>query len=168
MRNLPVDFVNLAISLYGSAMKSPIFSPATGKRGDCWFAGTNTAKKPSLRWQHLNPPSLPIPPRPHIWAAGLPVAILFPLIFTRWGTEVERNAWSAFIKTGRACLYQRTNAASDGSKTYTEVTTPKSVQSTNSTTPANMSGRASCRYFIALCFYTAREPRRSVTLDPRL
>ena len=32
MRNLPADFVNLAISLYGSAMKSPIFSPAAGKR----------------------------------------------------------------------------------------------------------------------------------------
>ena len=45
---------------------------------------------------------------------------------------------------------------------------PKSVESTNSTTPADMSGRAACRYFISLWFYTAREPRRSISLDPRL
>ena len=45
---------------------------------------------------------------------------------------------------------------------------PKSCVSTNSTIPANVSVRTSCRYFIALCFYTAREPRRSVTLDPHL
>ena len=41
-------------------------------------------------------------------------------------------------------------------KIFTEVTSPKSVESANSTTPADMSGRATCRYFIALCFYTAR------------
>jgi len=30
------------------------------------FAGNQEKpEKPSLRWQHLNPPSLPIPPRPH-------------------------------------------------------------------------------------------------------
>ena len=34
---------------------------------------------------------------------------------------------------------------------------PKSSESTNSTIPANMSGRVACRYFISLCFYTARE-----------
>ena len=33
---------------------------------------------------------------------------------------------------------------------------PKSRMSTNSIMPADMSGRDSCRYFIALCFYTAR------------
>ena len=33
---------------------------------------------------------------------------------------------------------------------------PKSRMSTNSIMPADMSGRATCRYFIALCFYTAR------------
>ncbi|MGYP001543273266 len=33
---------------------------------------------------------------------------------------------------------------------------PKSRMSTNSIMPADMSGRVSCRYFIALCFYTAR------------
>jgi len=45
------------------------------------------ARKLTLRWHHLNPSSLPIPPRPQIWAAGLPVAILFPLIFTRRGNR---------------------------------------------------------------------------------
>ena len=53
-------------------------------------------------------------------------------------------------------------------KSFTEVTSPKSRISTNSIMPADMSGRATCRYFIALCFYTAREPRRSITLDLRL
>ena len=33
---------------------------------------------------------------------------------------------------------------------------PKSSESTNSTIPADMSGRVACRYFVALCFYTAR------------
>ena len=28
--------------------------------------------------------------------------------------------------------------------------------STNSIMPANMSGRAACRYFVILCFYTVR------------
>jgi len=32
MRNLPVDFVNLAISLHESAMKSPIFRPLRERR----------------------------------------------------------------------------------------------------------------------------------------
>ena len=44
----------------------------------------------------------------------------------------------------------------DSNPHTTKVTEPKSVESANSTTPADMSGRASCRYFIALCFYTAR------------
>lgn len=35
-------------------------------------------------------------------------------------------------------------------KSYTEVTAPKSVESANSTTPADMSGRVTCRYFILL------------------
>ena len=38
----------------------------------------------------------------------------------------------------------------DSNPHTTEVTEPKSVESTNSTTPANMSGRASCRYFVVL------------------
>ena len=54
------------------------------------------------------------------------------------------------------------------SKSYTEVTTSKSCVSTNSTMPAYMSGRGACRYFIDLYFYTAREPKRSVSLDPHL
>ena len=45
---------------------------------------------------------------------------------------------------------------------------PKSSESTNSTIPAYMSGREICRYFVFLCFYTVREPRQSVTLDPHL
>ena len=45
---------------------------------------------------------------------------------------------------------------------------PKSSESTISTIPADMSGREICRYFVALCFYTARGPRRSETLDPQL
>ena len=45
---------------------------------------------------------------------------------------------------------------------------PKSIVSANSTTGADISGRATCRYFVVLCFYTARGPRRSVTLDPHL
>ena len=56
----------------------------------------------------------------------------------------------------------------DSNPHTTEVTEPKSVESTNSTTPADMSGRASCRYFVTLYFYTVREPRRSLMLDPRL
>ena len=40
-------------------------------------------------------------------------------------------------------------------KTYTEVTSPKSCVSTNSTIPAYMSGRRNCRYF--LLFGTARD-----------
>ena len=56
----------------------------------------------------------------------------------------------------------------DSNPHTTEVTDPKSVESTNSTTPADMSGRASCRYFVTLYFYTVREPRRSLMLDPRL
>ena len=46
------------------------FSPATGKKGDCWFAGTNTAKKPSLWWQHLNLACLPIPSQALIYFSG--------------------------------------------------------------------------------------------------
>ena len=45
---------------------------------------------------------------------------------------------------------------------------PKSSESTISTIPAYMSDSAFCRYFVVLCFYTARGPRRSVTLDPQL
>ena len=33
---------------------------------------------------------------------------------------------------------------------------PKSSESTISTIPADMSVRETCRYFVALCFYTAR------------
>ena len=42
-------------------------------------------------------------------------------------------------------------------KPYTEVTSPKSSESTISTIPADMSGRDTCSYFVVLCFYTARE-----------
>ena len=42
-------------------------------------------------------------------------------------------------------------------KSYTEVTSPKSSESTISTIPADMSGRDTCSYFVVLCFYTARE-----------
>ena len=42
-------------------------------------------------------------------------------------------------------------------KTFTEVTSPKSSESTISTIPADMSGRDTCSYFVVLCFYTARE-----------
>ena len=45
---------------------------------------------------------------------------------------------------------------------------PKSIVSANSTTGADISGRATWRYFVVLCFYTARKPRRSITLDPQL
>ena len=38
----------------------------------------------------------------------------------------------------------------DSNPHTTEVTEPKSVESTNSTTPAYMSGRTTCRYFILL------------------
>ena len=41
-------------------------------------------------------------------------------------------------------------------KPFTKVTSPKSIVSANSTTGADMSGSEICRYFIALCFYTAR------------
>ena len=33
---------------------------------------------------------------------------------------------------------------------------PKSRMSTNSIMPADISGRDACRYFVSLCFYTAR------------
>ena len=49
------------------------------------------------------------------------------------------------------------SAARNGEKTFTKVTSPKSRMSTNSTTPADMSGRDTCSYFVVLCFYTARE-----------
>ena len=38
----------------------------------------------------------------------------------------------------------------DSNPHTTEVTEPKSAESANSTTPADMSGRVTCRYFILL------------------
>jgi len=55
-------------------------------------------------------------------------------------------------KNRQACFYQRMIATSDGAKTFTEVTAPKSRMSANSIMPADMSGREACRYFVALCF----------------
>ena len=71
-------------------------------------------------------------------------------------------------KNRQARLYQRIIAVSGGTKPFTKVTSPKSIVSANSTTGADISGRATCRYFVALCFYTVRKPRRSVTLNPQL
>ena len=59
-------------------------------------------------------------------------------------------------KNRQACFYRRMSAARNGEKTFTKVTSPKSSESTISTIPADMSGREICRYFVALCFYTAR------------
>ena len=41
---------------------------------------TNGTAKPSLRWHHLNPACQPIPPYPHIWAAGETAAIFYCLV----------------------------------------------------------------------------------------
>ena len=45
---------------------------------------------------------------------------------------------------------------------------PKSIVSANSTTGADMSDREIRRCFVVLCFLHGEEPRRSITLDPRL
>ena len=37
-------------------------------------------QKPTLRWHHLNPACQPIPPYPHIWAAGETAAIFYCLV----------------------------------------------------------------------------------------
>ena len=42
-------------------------------------------------------------------------------------------------------------------KTYTEVTSPKSSESTISTIPAYMSDSAFCRFFVVLCFLHGEE-----------
>ena len=60
-------------------------------------------------------------------------------------------------KNRQACFYRRMSAARNGEITFTKVTSPKSIVSANSTTGADISGRATCRYFVVLCFYTARE-----------
>ena len=53
-------------------------------------------------------------------------------------------------KNRQACFYRRMSAARNGEKTFTKVTSPKSIVSANSTTGADMSGSEICRYFIAL------------------
>ena len=54
--------------------------------------------------------------------------------------------------------------APEGTRTHTlKAREPKYRMSTNSITGADMSGREPCRYFVVLCFHTAR-----ITLNPRL
>ena len=45
---------------------------------------------------------------------------------------------------------------------------PKSIVSANSTTGADRNGRKSAAILLSSDFYTARKPRRSITLDPQL
>ena len=60
--------------------------------------------------------------------------------------EKNKNFDTNCIKTGVQLWCGRR----DSNPHTTEVTEPKSVESANSTTPADMSGRATCRYFVVL------------------
>ena len=60
------------------------------------------------------------------------------------------------------------SAARMAQKPFTKVTSPKSIVSANSTTGADRNGRKSAAILLSSDFYTARKPRRSITLDPQL